>query len=65
MTTDGPPLESDAVKIERLRKALCEIGRLTRWVGWLELEDNRAAADMRRIQRLAEEATGVSFMEYT
>lgn len=53
--------------IMKYHEALCDIGRLTRWVGWLgvRMHENPAAADMREIKRIAEEVTGQSFEEYT
>lgn len=53
--------EAVAEKDEALRK----IGRLTRWVGWMEARKETGAEDMRKIQEIAEDATGLSFEEKT
>jgi hypothetical protein len=55
-----------AAENAELRDALLRIGLLTRWVGWLERgHAGGAAKDVREIQRIAREATGHSFEEYT
>ncbi len=48
-----------------LRDALIKIGRLCLWTCGGILFGGQPLEDMRKIRRIAEEATGISFAEYT
>jgi hypothetical protein len=52
-------------EIDRLHNALLEIGKLTRWVGWVEEAHPSGGEDMRAIKRIVEKSVGGEFSEYT
>lgn len=52
-------------EVRRLRAALAEVGGLTRWAGWAEMECPRAGTDLRAIQEIVRRETGRQVADYT